>query len=48
MGMNGYWFTFLNPQAPPLSSGPAPLGGLYHVALALPHCIIIFTSLLLY
>ena len=30
-------FTPLKPHAPPLSSGPAPLGAPYHVARALSH-----------
>ena len=34
MALNGGRFTFLNPHAPPLSSGPAPSGAPYQVALA--------------
>uniref|UniRef100_A0A0A9FQ38 Uncharacterized protein n=1 Tax=Arundo donax TaxID=35708 RepID=A0A0A9FQ38_ARUDO len=34
MAENGGKFTFLNPQAPPSSSGPAPVGSPYQVALA--------------
>lgn len=37
MAENGGRFTSLKPQAPPLSSGPAPLGAPYHVALASIH-----------
>jgi hypothetical protein len=34
MAEKGGRLTFLKPQAPPLSSGPAPVGAPYQVALA--------------